>query len=221
MDTLISASILNADMSALGSEICRAERGGADWIHLDVMDGVFVDCITFGDYMLHSLRPRSKMTFDTHLMVYDPTKLVPLFAKAGSDIITIHEESRCDCKAVLRGIHALGLKAGIAVNPETPAENLLPFLGEADMFLIMTVNPGYGGQGFIKETLSKVSFIRNEAERRGLKINIQVDGGINVKTAKAAKEAGANILVAGTFLFKNEDKSDEKFNLAVKSLKEA
>lgn len=209
MDTIISASVLNSDMSALGAEINRAEDAGADWIHLDVMDGVFVDCITYGDYMINSLRPHTKLIFDTHLMVHDPSKLIHLFARAGSDIITIHEESACDRHAVLRAIHDLGLKAGIAVNPQTPAEKLFPYLEEADMALIMTVNPGYGGQGFIKETLPKIRLVRNEAERLGLKdFQIEVDGGIKADTAKAVREAGANVLVAGTYLFKNDDMAE-------------
>ncbi|KAI4453111.1 ribulose-5-phosphate-3-epimerase [Holotrichia oblita] len=215
MNTIISASVLNSDMSALGQELRRAENAGADWIHLDVMDGVFVDCITFGDYMIRALRPHSAIVFDTHLMVRDPSKLIVSFAKSGSDIITIHEESKCDHLSILKEIRSFGIKAGIAINPETPAERVFPYLEEVDMVLVMTVNPGYGGQGFIKETLPKITLIRNEAERRGLsELNIQVDGGINANTANAVKEAGANVLVAGTYLFKSSDMAE-----AVRELK--
>lgn len=216
MDTIISASILNADMSELGTEMKHAVNNGADWIHLDVMDGVFVDCITYGDYMVKALRKHTDLIFDTHLMVYDPTKLIKHFAEAGSDIITIHEESNCDKLEVLRSIRSLGLKAGISINPDTPVEKLFPYLEEADMVLVMAVNPGYGGQGFISDTLSKISVIKEITQKLGLNLNIEVDGGINEKTAGKTKKAGANVLVAGSYLFNSSNMEQ-----SIKLLKQA
>ncbi|MDR1753965.1 MAG: ribulose-phosphate 3-epimerase [Eubacterium sp.] len=201
----ISASVLNSDMSELGKEVRRVEQAGAHMLHLDVMDGVFVRSITFGDYMQNSLRKHTNLVFDTHLMVYDPTGLIPLFVEGGSDIITIHKESNCDTFKTLRLIREFGVKSGLSIKPGTSAESVFPYLKEADMILVMTVEPGYGGQGFMLEMLEKVRTIRAEANRLGVDIDIEVDGGINGHTAKISRDAGANVLVAGSYLFKNEN----------------
>jgi len=169
------------------------------------MDGVFVPPITIGDIVVKSLRPKSGLIFDTHLMVSDPMHAVEVFAKAGSDIITIHEESLCDKFRLLRRIRELGKKAGLSLCPGTEVEKAFPYIGTADMFLIMTVNPGYGGQEFIMDTLPKIEALKHEITRLGHDTDIEVDGGINEKTAPLAINAGANVLVAGTYLFKSDN----------------
>jgi len=203
----ISASVLNSDLSDLGREVGRVEAAGADMLHIDVMDGVFVPPITIGDVVIKSLRKKSGLLFDTHLMVNDPARTVDLFAEAGSDIITVHEESNCDKFRLLKHIKSLGKKAGLSLCPGTDFEKAFPYIGIADMFLIMTVNPGYGGQEFMEETLPKIAALRREIIRLGLDTDIEVDGGLNEKTAPKAAEAGANVFVAGTFLFNAPDMS--------------
>ena len=211
-ETIISASILNSDLSDLRTTAKTVEKSGAGWLHFDVMDGEFVENITFGSSVLAAVKPHSAEFLDVHLMVTHPQRQIKLFAAAGADNITFHVESDCDPAEVIRGIHALGLKAGIAVKPKTPAEAILPYLADVDMALVMTVEPGYGGQGFMPETLPKIRELRKAAPG----LHIEVDGGINADTAKLVKEAGANVLVAGTFLFRAEDMAT-----AVKSLIQA
>lgn len=201
----ISASILNSDLSCLAGEVKKISDNGIEYVHVDVMDGEFVDNITYGSAVQKSFDPHTSAKLDTHLMVMHPQKQVKLFAEAGSDIITFHIESDCDADALIDEIHSLGVKAGVAVKPNTPVETVLPFIEKADMILVMTVEPGYGGQGFIPETLEKIRAVREAAEKQGRDIDIQVDGGINTETAKLVKEAGANVLVAGTFLFRADD----------------
>jgi ribulose-phosphate 3-epimerase len=203
MKYLISASLLNSDLANMGHELTRAEGAGADMIHLDVMDGVFTESITFGDYVVGSLRPRTTLPLDTHLMVHDPSGLIPLFAEAGSDIITIHAESRCDVGQCLRHIKRLGKRAGLSVNPETGIERVFPYLELCDMVLIMSVKPGAGGQAFKSDSLTRIKAVRAEADRLSLNIDIEVDGGINPETAPLIFAAGANIAVVGTYLFKS------------------
>lgn len=200
-ETVISASILNSDLSDLRATAHRIDESGAGWLHFDVMDGCFVENITFGSSVLKAVRPHSKAFFDIHLMVNDPTKQIKLFAEAGADNITVHAESRCDLKAVLSEIRSLGLRAGISVKPGTPASAAVPYLELADMILVMTVEPGYGGQGFMADMLPKIREFRSLAPDK----DIEVDGGINAETAKLVKEAGANVLVAGTYLFRSDD----------------
>ena len=190
----------------MADEIKRCENAGVDWVHFDVMDGRFVEQITYGAPVLRWVRKLTEMPLDVHLMVEDPTKQIDFFADAGADIITIHEESECDIPRCLERIHERGVKASLAVKPNTPAERALDFIPMCDMILVMTVEPGYGGQSFISEMMSKVEAIRGYADKNGFpKLDIQVDGGINAETAPTAKAAGANVLVAGTSLFKAKD----------------
>ncbi len=201
----LSASMLASDLSNIGKEIKRCEDAGIEWLHIDVMDGVFVDNITYGNNVVAAIRDKSDIFFDTHLMVTDPTRLIPLFAKAGSDMLTIHIESNGDTAENLKAIRANNMKAGLSVKPGTPIEEVYPYLPLCDMILVMTVEPGYGGQGFIPYCADKVKTLRKYCNEKGIEIDIQVDGGINADTADIVKEAGANVLVAGTYLFKAED----------------
>lgn len=192
-------------MCRLGEELDRIKASGCDHVHFDVMDGVFVDNISYGLPVLKSVRQYTNMWIDVHLMITDPLKYVKAFAQSGADIITFHLESASDPAETAAAIKAEGKKAGIAVKPETPVGKLLPYLDKADMALVMTVEPGFGGQGFISDTLDKVRELRRYVDNNSLNVHIQVDGGINVQTAAAAREAGADILVAGSYLFCAED----------------
>lgn len=205
-DILVSASLLACNLADMAGEIARCERAGVDWIHFDVMDGHFVEQITYGAPVLKSLRSVTKKTLDVHLMVENPRSQIKFFADAGADLINIHYESKDDVAGCLREIRSLGKKSALAIKPQTPAEAIFDYIPLCDMILVMTVEPGYGGQGFIYETLPKIKVLRDYADANGFeKLDIQVDGGINEKTGYSAVNAGANVLVAGTGLFKADD----------------
>ena len=200
----ISASILNADFSQLGTEVERAVAGGVDSIHIDVMDGHFVDNLTLGPVVVGSIRPRTSLPFHSHLMISRPLAYAERFAEAGSDLIVFHVEADDDPRAVIAEIERAGKRPGIALNPETPAEAVIPWLEAVDLLLVMTVHPGWGGQSFIHEVLPKLRSLHDEIERRGLDLPIGVDGGVNLETIAAAHAAGGAVLVAGSALYSTD-----------------
>jgi len=197
----IAPSILSADFTRLGEEVQAAEAAGVDRVQIDVMDGRFVPNITFGAAAVRSLRPLTSLMLETHLMVEPPEDFIETFAEAGADTIIIHQEATPHLHRAIQQIHALGKKAGVAINPSTPACLLSEILGNLDLVLVMTVNPGFGGQKFISETLPKIRQLRRQIQERGLACELEVDGGINAETAPLAVEAGADVLVAGSSVY--------------------
>ena len=208
----ISPSILSADFSSLGSEIKNLENAEADLIHIDVMDGHFVPNITIGPGVIKKLRRYTSLPFDVHLMISPVHDFIKDFAEAGADIITIHPEATDNLINSVKKIKSLKKKVGISLNPETPIDKVLPVLDLIDLVLVMSVNPGFGGQKFIDKTLEKVKFLRKEIDKKKLKVEIEIDGGINFSNAKMAKDAGVDILVSGTTIFK-ENGGDLKKNI--------
>lgn len=197
----ISASLLNADHARLGDEVGRGVGGGVDSLHFDVMDGHFVEAITIGPAVVEAVRPMASVPFHAHLMVSRPLRQARAFAEAGSDLIVAHVEADDDPGAVIAAIHAFGRAAGLALNPETPVEAVLPYLDAIDLLLVMTVHPGRGGQAFLPGVLPKMAWLRDEIERRGLSLPIGVDGGVNLDTIGAAHAAGGEVLVIGSALY--------------------
>jgi ribulose-phosphate 3-epimerase len=196
----ISASILNADFASLGAEVERAANGGVDSIHLDVMDGHFVDNLTMGPVVVEAVRPRTELPFHAHLMISNPLAYAERFAEAGSDLIVFHVEAGDDPAAVITEVERAGKRPGIALNPETDASAVLPWLERIDLLLVMTVHPGWGGQAFIDEVLPKMRTLRDEIDRRGLDVPIGVDGGVNLDTIGRAHAAGGEVMVVGSGL---------------------
>ena len=201
----ISPSILASAFSRLVREVSAMEAAGVDMVHIDVMDGHFVPNISFGMPVIKSLRPVTNLIFDVHLMISDPLRYLGDFVKAGADMITFHLESDSDVKATVDEIHRLGKKAGISIKPGTPAEALLPYMKDIEMALVMTVEPGFGGQKFMPDMMEKLRILRAYCQENGLDVDLQVDGGIDLKTAPIAVENGANVLVAGSALFGKPD----------------
>ena len=208
----IAPSILSADFSKLGSEIQDLEKAKADLIHIDVMDGHFVPNITIGPEVISKLRKYTSLPFDVHLMISPVDNFIKDFAEAGADIITIHPEATNNLVNSIKKIKSYNKKAGISLNPDTSVEKVLTVLNLIDLVLIMSVNPGFAGQKFIKETLEKVKILKKEIDSKNLKTQIEIDGGINFENAKIAKEAGVNIIVSGTTIFK-ENGGDLKKNI--------
>jgi ribulose-phosphate 3-epimerase len=214
----ISPSILSADFSQLGTEIKRLEEGGADMIHVDVMDGHFVPNLTIGPPVIKALRKQCSLKFDVHLMISPVHKNIESYAEAGADIITIHPEATDDLENSILKIKQLNKKVGVSLNPESKIDLILDFLDKIDLVLIMSVNPGFGGQKFMPEVLEKIKKLRKIQDERNLNFDIEIDGGINFENYKKAIDAGANILVSGTTIFKSND-GDIKKNINLLKLR--
>ena len=201
----IAPSMLACDFTKMGEELRRVSEGGSDYIHLDVMDGCFVPNISFGPAVIKAMRPLSGTPFDVHLMIDQPHRYIKEFADAGADIITLHVEAEDEVEKTLDAIAALGVKPSLSVKPGTPIEAVFPYLDKLFMVLVMTVEPGFGGQSFMADMLPKIRAVKEEAARRGLSVQVQVDGGVNEETAKLCAAAGADICVAGTSVFRAPD----------------
>lgn len=208
MKNILAPSILSADFKILGEQLKLTEEAGAEYIHFDVMDGMFVPSISFGMPVLASIKGATTQTLDVHLMVTEPIRYVEEFVKAGADIVTVHYEACEDLQATIDKIHAAGAKVGISIKPKTPVDVLLPYLDQAEMFLIMSVEPGFGGQAFIPESLERISELRNLLNEKGLKTDIEVDGGIYHKNVAEVLAAGANVMVSGSGVFKGDIKDN-------------
>lgn len=204
----IAPSILSADFGKLADEIRDAEAGGADYIHVDVMDGHFVPNITIGPLIVEAIRPVTQLPLDVHLMITNPDQYIPVFAEAGADFITVHAEACPHLHRTIQLIKSHNVKAGVVLNPATPVEHVQHVLEDIDMVLLMTVNPGFGGQKFIRSVLPKIKQLKEMADEKGLDFEIEVDGGINEATAKLCTDAGANVLVAGSAVFGHTDRKD-------------
>lgn len=212
MKFLVAPSILSADFARLGEEIRAVEKAGADWIHVDVMDGHFVPNLTIGAPVVKSLRPITKLPLDVHLMIDEPERYIGDFAKAGADYLTIHVEATEKVEKTLKDIRTLGMKPGITLRPRTPVEDIFPFLKLVDLILVMTVEPGFGGQSFMRDQTAKLKTLKTELAKQGAKALLEVDGGINNETAREVTDA--DVLVAGNYVFKND------YALAIRTLKD-
>lgn len=211
--TKIAPSILSADFSKLGEEIKDVEQGGAEYIHVDVMDGHFVPNITIGPLIVEAIKPITKLPLDVHLMIENPDHYIEAFSKAGASIITIHQEASVHLHRTIQFIRSMGVKAGVAINPATPVDMVKDILEDIDLLLVMTVNPGFGGQAFINSTLRKIEQLTLIREERGLSFEIEVDGGVNVDTAKLCTDAGADVLVAGSAVYNQPDRKQAILNI--------
>jgi len=200
MQLKIAPSILSADAGQLAKEVEKVENS-ADWLHWDIMDGHFVDNLTFGPHLVANIRKKSKLFFDVHLMITNPEKFIPRFIDAGADLVTFHAEVTKDLRVNIQAIKDRGVKVGVAINPPTPLDKIYPVLEQIDVALIMTVNPGFSGQGFILEVLPKISELSQIITQRNLNLELEVDGGINLETAKEVVKRGATVLVAGSFVY--------------------
>ncbi len=199
---ILSPSILSADFTILGQQIEEADRAGARYIHIDVMDGIFVPSISYGMPVIKSIRKATDKIFDVHLMIKDPIRYIEEFAEVGADIITFHLEAAPDVKAVIDKIHSCGKKAGLSIKPGTPASELEPFIEMVDMILVMTVEPGFGGQSFLPGSIDKIKAVRKMINDRELETDLEIDGGITLGNVKEALDAGANVIVSGSAVFK-------------------
>ena len=204
---MIAPSILSADFTCLGNEIEEVEKAGARLIHLDVMDGHFVPNLTIGPLVVEALRSKTKMILDCHLMVNEPEKMIPWFAEAGADWITFHDEAAANADSLIDQIHDLGKKAGISIKPNTPIEMLAPLLSKLDLVLVMSVEPGFGGQKFMNSSLQKVRWLSKQKKEKGYTFLISIDGGINLNTITEAKNAGAEVFIAGSAVFSSKDRA--------------
>ncbi|ANC76818.1 ribulose-phosphate 3-epimerase [Fictibacillus phosphorivorans] len=201
----IAPSILSADFSRLGDDIKAVEEAGADYIHVDVMDGHFVPNITIGPLVVQAIRPVTKLPLDVHLMIENPDRYIEEFAKAGADIISVHVEASPHLHRTIQLIKQQGVKAGVVINPATPVDSIKHILQDVDLVLLMTVNPGFGGQAFIESVVPKIKEVSDLVKTQGLNVEIEVDGGVNPKTARLCVEAGANVLVAGSAIYGKQD----------------